>query len=73
MKENTILTNRKTSRVVYFDFLRIIAIFAVVIGHCTLSGKLDVHSFDWSVSNFYFSVVQWGVPMFIMISGALFI
>ena len=49
------------------------AIFAVVINHCTISGKLDIQSFDWSVSNFYFSVVQWGVPVFVMISGALFL
>ena len=32
-----------------------------------------MQSFDWSVSNFYFSVVQWGVPVFVMISGALFL
>ena len=67
------MLDRRTDRIVYFDYLRIFAIFAVIINHCTISDKLDVRSFEWSVSNTYFSVVQWGVPVFVMISGALFL
>lgn len=65
----------KNQRVVYFDYLRIIAIFSVVVLHVTTvnwdSG--DVRSFSWQVHNFYDAIVRWGVPVFVMISGALFL
>lgn len=36
-------------------------------------GRVDVNGTDWMVFNFYNSVVRWGVPVFVMISGALFL
>ncbi|MBE7064583.1 MAG: hypothetical protein E7384_02050 [Ruminococcaceae bacterium] len=33
----------------------------------------QVSSFEWYVFNFFDSVVRWGVPVFVMISGALFL
>ena len=33
----------------------------------------DVNGRDWFVFNFYDSIVRWGVPVFVMISGALFL
>lgn len=33
----------------------------------------DVISFEWNVFNFYDSIVRWAVPVFVMISGALFL
>lgn len=33
----------------------------------------DVRSFEWQVFNFYDSLVRFGVPVFVMISGALFL
>lgn len=69
--KNTHLTNRE----VYFDILRIISTFAVMILH--IAGQnwsnTDIRSFEWNVFNFYNSVVRWGVPVFIMISGSLFL
>ena len=35
--------------------------------------ELDVRSFDWHVFNFYDGLVRFGVPVFVMISGALFL
>ena len=62
-------------RIIYFDYLRLIATFAVVIIH--VSGQnwsaVDVNSMDWSLFNFFNSIVRWGVPMFVLISGALFL
>lgn len=33
----------------------------------------DVHSFSWSAFNFYDSIARYGVPIFVMVSGALFL
>ena len=33
----------------------------------------DVNSFEWKVFNFYDSIVRWPTPIFVMISGALFL
>ena len=33
----------------------------------------DVNSHEWQAMNFYDSIVRWAVPVFVMISGALFL
>ena len=62
-------------RTAYFDYLRVFATFAVVILH--LSGQnwnnTNVNGFEWRVFNGYDSLVRWAVPVFVMISGALFL
>ena len=65
----------KEQRIVYFDFLRIFAIFAVVMIHVTASNwaNTNVHHLPWQVINFYNSSVRWGSALFVMISGALFL
>lgn len=59
----------------YFDVLRIVASFAVVMLHVAAHGwrAADVHSASWNAMNLYNSIVRWGVPVFFMISGALFL
>lgn len=57
------------------DCLRIIATFGVVVLH-TVSlhwGRLGIGTFEWHVINFYNSIMRWTVPVFVMISGALFL
>ncbi|MBR0242642.1 acyltransferase family protein [Candidatus Saccharibacteria bacterium] len=63
------------NRIIYFDRLRIIAIFAVVFLHVAAQNytSIEVNSFEWAVFNFYDGLVRWGVPVFVMISGALFL
>ena len=65
----------KNNRIVYFDYLRIIAIFAVIVLHIAAHNwhGTDVNSFEWQMFNIYDSIVRWGVPVFVMISGALFL
>jgi Uncharacterized protein conserved in bacteria len=48
---------------------------AVITLHTSASNwkATDVHSFSWNVFNFFDSIVRWGVPVFTMISGALFL
>ena len=62
-------------RVIYFDYLRVFAIFAIIILHIATQNweTGDVYGFQWNVLNVYDSLVRWGVPVFVMISGALFL
>lgn len=58
------------------DVLRVISMAAVVMLH-TSSRYWDstppVKSYKWEVLNFFDSSVRWAVPVFVMISGALFL
>lgn len=62
-------------RIVYFDYLRVLAALAVILLHVSsfnwdhVSGK----SLSWNVMNGFDSLVRWGVPIFLMISGPLFL
>lgn len=61
-------------RVLSFDVMRIVAAFAIVVQH--VSGQF-LHTLfpspEWEIRNLYTCVSQWGVPVFFMISGALFL
>ena len=72
MKDNERIVAQRT---IYFDYLRVLATFAVMILHISAQnwGACDVQSFDWQVFNFFDSIVRWSVPIFVMISGALFL
>ena len=67
--------HRQKERKVYFDYLRVFATFAVIILHVSTQNwhSTDVNGFDWQVFNFFDSIVRWGVPIFVMISGSLFL
>lgn len=69
------LVEGSQSRTVYYDFLRIIAIFAVIILHVSAQNffAVGVETLEWQAFNFYDSIVRWGVSVFVMISGALFL
>jgi surface polysaccharide O-acyltransferase-like enzyme len=62
------------NRIISFDVLRILAAFAVVMLHVT-SDRLTTSfpSNEWEIRNVYDSFVRWCVPVFVMISGALFL
>lgn len=63
-----------TNRVIQFDVLRIIAAFAVVFLHSAAQRFYNCYpSIEWDVRNVYDSLVRWAVPIFVMISGALFL
>lgn len=65
---------QSNKRIIYFDLLRIIAAFAVVVLH--VSGDRFIESFptnEWRTRIIYDSLVRWCVPIFFMISGALFL
>ena len=62
-------------RKIYCDYLRVIATFAVVVLHVSGSNwdYTDVNGLEWQAFNFYDCIVRWTVPVFVMISGSLFL
>lgn len=61
-------------RILYFDYLRFISIIAVLIIHVTApSLPMSVDDMGWQINLVFNSMARFGVPMFFMISGALFL
>lgn len=57
----------------YMDCLRIIATFAVMILHISAQYSGSVAGVTWDIFCFYDAIVRWAVPVFVMVSGALFL
>lgn len=72
---NTANLDKQTGRTVYFDYLRVFAALAVMILHISAQNwySTDVNQIEWQTFNFFDSIVRWGVPVFFMISGSLFL
>lgn len=63
------------NRVCYFDVLRVVSIFFVIVIHVTSAGmKLCAPvTAVWRVNWLVNSISRWAVPVFFMVSGALFL
>ena len=62
-------------RISYLDSLRVFAAFCVIFIH-SASGiwqKSDIYSFEYFIINIYEGLIRWCVPVFAMISGAVFL
>lgn len=66
---------KSSNRMAYLDVLRILAAFSVVMLHSAAQFwySLDLRSTEWIIANSYDAVFRFGVPVFVMISGALFL
>ena len=78
--EKSNFENKDDSRLVYLDILRIISIFGVLTIHtsCQVINSSvfkmpPIGSMNWNVAAIYNSLSRFSVPVFLMISGALFI
>lgn len=62
------------NRTLYFDYLRTFATFSVMAVHVSYFNwvGIDVNTTDWRILNFFFGM-RWMIPVFVMISGALFL
>lgn len=62
-------------RIIYLDLLRIFATFAVIIAHTSAQNwfSVNIKSLEWNLFNIWDSAMRWSVPVFAMISGALFL
>ncbi len=70
MKSSNKMKNKNLD--IYFDILRIIACFLVIVNHTNSSVLLsEKPSLIWFVSLTYFFVCKIAVPIYFMISGAL--
>lgn len=65
----------KRERKVHLDLLRILAAFSVVMLHSSAQYwyDLDVYSSEWVVANTYDALFRFGVPVFVMLSGSIFL
>lgn len=62
------------NRIIFFDVLRIIAAFAVVFSHVSSQRFHECFPSDeWITRMIYDAFGRWSVPVFVMISGALFL
>lgn len=63
------------TRIFYLDLLRIFATVSVICLHVASTNwdVADIHSFEWNVNLVYNSFVRFSVPIFLMISGVLFL
>jgi surface polysaccharide O-acyltransferase-like enzyme len=71
-KESTLKINK---RIEYFDWLRILCCFSVIVIHISAKkwNNSPIISHEWKIFNFYNSIVRFGVPIFFMISGTIFL
>lgn len=69
------LSSKNNDRIWYFDFLRIVATVFVIVIHLSAQkfDRVAVGTYEWMVFNVYDSLSRWAVPIFVMISGALFL
>lgn len=60
-------------RMVHYDLLRILAAFSVVMLHTSAQFwyTLDINSLEWKIADSYDALSRFGVPVFVMLSGAL--
>lgn len=61
-----------SSRIVYFDSARVIAILAVVLLHSSTM-FLETQGTNFVLGSILNSLTRFGVPCFVMISGAIFL
>lgn len=69
------IAQARTGRVEYFDVLRVVAIVAVLVLHTAAKQwyVLPVDSAGWQTLNVFDSAARFCVPIFFMVSGALFL
>lgn len=64
-------------KIMYLDVARIAATFAVIVIHIASSkpywNNFGFDTFEWNIFNLFTSCSRWAVPVFCMISGALFL
>ena len=56
-------------------FLRVLGAFAVMMLHIAGGNwrKAEIFSLSWQAMNFWDSITRWAVPVFVMMSGSLFL
>lgn len=65
----------KENKIVYLEYLRVFASFAVIMIHLSAQNwySTNVNTREWMIFNAYDSIVSFAAPVFVMISGAVFL
>lgn len=73
--ESEVEKQKKSGYQLYIDILRIIACFSVIMLHASAQPwySLPVDGTGFKIANSYDALFRFGVPVFVMISGALFL
>ena len=74
LKQSNILEKNK-SRIIFYDILRLISSFSVVIIHISAIyyNKYNLGTYNWKISFYFNGITRFSVPIFFMISGDLFL
>ena len=68
------MQQNSNQRIIYLDLLRILATFAVIFVHVCASDFYSLSfSSEWYTVLIYDGLVRWCIPVFVMISGTLFL
>lgn len=69
------MREKSAGRIIHYDLLRIVACFSVVMLHASAQLWYDypINSSTWLICNSWDALVRFGVPIFVMISGAIFL
>ncbi len=64
-----------TQRQYHLDYLRVFASVAIILLHVTAQNMkyVELSGTEWNIYNICNSASRWGVPVFVMMSGALFL
>lgn len=70
MTQNTLV-----QRQYHLDYLRVFASIAIILLHVTAQNMsyVELAGTEWNIYNICNSASRWGVPVFVMMSGALFL
>lgn len=73
--ESEVEKQKKSGYQLYIDILRIVACFSVIMLHASAQPwySLPVDGIGFKIANSYDALFRFGVPVFVMISGALFL
>lgn len=67
--------NNVSLRQYHLDYLRVFASIAIILLHVAAQNMnyVELAGTEWNIYNFCNGLSRWGVPVFVMISGALFL
>ena len=67
--------NKLIQRQYHLDYLRVFASVAIILLHVTAQNMcyVELAGTEWNIYNICNSASRWGVPVFVMMSGALFL
>ena len=67
--------NKLIQRQYNLDYLRVFASVAIILLHVTAQNMcyVELAGTEWNIYNICNSASRWGVPVFVMMSGALFL